>query len=119
MPRPQIKRTISSNFAVSKILDIVRAPYDIKTFCSSSHKSNWHRTASFFRNAVCALFISERHRAATGRTSGGDSTATGRRPHEHLSDFVPPSGCRTIYAITCVQPFVKIRHFSGIAENFE
>ena len=47
---------------------------------------------SFFENVVRALFSSEKHKVATGLTSGGDWTATERRPHEHLSDFVPLSG---------------------------
>ena len=76
MPRPQIKRTISSNFAVSKILDIVRAPYDIKTFCSSSHKSNWHRTAvSSEMPSVHFSFQKD-----TGRPPAGHLAATRRRP---------------------------------------
>ena len=45
MPRSQIGCVISSKFASSNILDVVKKPYDLKTFSSRSHKSNGHQMA--------------------------------------------------------------------------
>ena len=67
----------------------------------------------FFANAVSALFSSERHRAAPGRTSVGDRTDIGQQPDGARTDIVltlsfrpvTEPGSRTIYAIISVQPF--------------
>ena len=87
------RRTISSNFTDTKILDIVNA---VRFQGIMLQQSQIKRASdgSFFENAMGALFDSERHGPATGRISGGNWTATGRRRHEHLSHFVPPVGCR-------------------------
>ena len=113
MPGSQIKRApeISSNFIDSNILNIVRAPYDFKTFCLSSHKSNGHRRAVLSGNAVRALFISERHRSATGRTSGGDRMATVGTSVALRAVVKLPFNRRTIYTIICYQPFIKKQTF--------
>ena len=100
MPRSQIKR------APDDFFQLHRVPYDFKTFCSSSHKSNGHRTAVSFGNAVRACSFQFR------KTSGGDRTAPARtavglRPATVQS----PSGQPTIYLIICVQPFVKKQAF--------
>ena len=88
---------ITSNFADSKILDIVRASYDFKTFCSSRHKSKGHRTA-VSSEILCVHFSVQKnigrrpagHLMATGRISNGDWTATGRQPNGARSNT-----CRT------------------------
>ena len=112
------RRAISSDFGDSKILDIVQAPYDCKTFCSNSHKSD----GSCFGNAVGALFSSERHRAATGRTSSGDRTAPVQTPVGLLAAIQLPSSHRTIdvrfmLSFAFNHSFEK-RRFIWIAENF-
>ena len=110
----RFKPTISFNFADSKILDIVRAPYDFKTFCSSNHKSNGHRAAVSSEMPGVHFSVQK----YTGRRQAGHLAATRQDPHEHLSDFVQPSnypstsGRRTVYIIICLQPFVKNKLFS-------
>ena len=51
---------------------------------------------SFFQNAMRILFRSERHRVVTSRRSGRSWTATGQRPHEHLS-VIEHSLCKLCY----------------------
>ena len=81
LPRSQIEKghqTISPNFADSKILDIVRAPYDSRTFCSSSHKSHGHRMAlSTGKYRACTSQFRKTpggHRPDIGRRMDGDRT---------------------------------------------
>ena len=89
------------NFAYSKISDIVQEPYDFKTFCSSSHKSNGHWTAVLLE-MPCMHFSVQKD---TGWRQAGHRVATGR-------------GLATVQSgVVAIQFMLSVEN--GIVENFE
>ena len=110
MPRSQIKRAPDDFFQLCRLKDFRHFAQAVTNQTGTGRQ--------FLGNAVRALFGTERHRAATGRTSGDDWTATGRprkntcRTSCRCPATVQSEWPYTIYAIICVQSFVENRRFN-------
>ena len=119
MPSSQIKREPDDFFQLPRFKDFRHRPGTARTVCSSSHKSNGHRTAVSSK-MPCMHFSVQRdtrrrpagHRAATGRRPDGARTNTCRTLCRRRATVQSPSGRRTIYTIICVQPFLRNRHIN-------
>ena len=79
MPRSQIKSGKNDFFKLRRFLDIIRAPCDVKTFCSRIQKSNGHRTA-VSSEMPCVHFSNQKD---TGRRTPVGHRAAVRLPYSH------------------------------------
>ena len=98
MPRSQIKRAMDDFFQLRRFKDFRHRP-DAVRFLDILHKQSQIRRApdgSFFGNAESAFHTLERHRAVTGRTSGGDRMAPARRRVELCAAIRLPSSHRGV-----------------------